>query len=245
MLEDMYKKPESKYDYLDSTELKVIADPIPLTQPPITLEQEKLLGEFYKANTHLFSDKTSVKPISKQSNLEGAWIQTFSGRKVYPLDPNPDSIVIQDIAHSLAHQCRFTGHTSSFYSIAQHCVLVSYLCDYKDQMYGLLHDGSEYALVDIPSPLKRSPEFAFYREIEKKVQRIIYDRFELFGEEPESVKRADQMLLATEARDLMSPLHSDWRSLQKPLPFKIEALAPADAEKLFLDRFNELFNVKK
>lgn len=43
-------------------------------------------------------------------NDEASWIQTFSCRKFNPLDPNPESIVIQDIAHALSMQCRFSGH---------------------------------------------------------------------------------------------------------------------------------------
>ena len=121
---------------------------------------------------------------------DSCWLNTFSGKKIHPLNPNPEDICITDIAHALSHQCRFTGHTKNFYSIAQHCVLVSYLCNQENALYGLLHDASEYILVDIPSPLKKSQEFNFYREIEKKVQSIIYTKFGLNAEEPIDVKDA-------------------------------------------------------
>ena len=53
------------------------------------------------------------------------WIQTYTGVKFYPLNPCMDDIDIIDIAHSLSLQCRFTGHLSEFYSVAQHSVMVA------------------------------------------------------------------------------------------------------------------------
>src|ERR1035441_7448066 len=74
--------------------------------------------------------------------LDG-FIGTFSGLRFWPLDPDPDKILIEDIAHALAHQCRFGGHASKFYSVAEHSVHVSKLCAPKDALWGLLHDASE------------------------------------------------------------------------------------------------------
>ena len=56
------------------------------------------------------------------------FIGTFSGIRFWPLLPNPDDILLADIAHALAHQCRFGGHASKFYSVAEHSVHVSQLC---------------------------------------------------------------------------------------------------------------------
>src|ERR1035437_8999101 len=61
---------------------------------------------------------------SQDFDEDQAWIQTYSGRRFCPLSPNPDAIVLQDIAHSLAMQCRFNGHCKKFYSVAQHSVYV-------------------------------------------------------------------------------------------------------------------------
>lgn len=170
------------------------------------------------------------------------WIQTFTGRRFDPIDPVEGAIVIDDVAHSLSNQCRFTGHVKKFYSVAQHCVLVSYICDEKDALHGLLHDASEAYLVDIPRPLKRSGKFAAYLEMEDHLQKMIYKRFGLTIEEPAGVKRADTALLATEARDLMSPLHKDWAQPVEPLPFKIIPLPPQEAKDLFMKRFFQLTN---
>lgn len=182
---------------------------------------------------------TKSNSRSKEEQDHG-WILTYSGRKFYPLSPHIDSIVIQDIAYALSNLCRFTGHCK-FYSIAQHSVLVSYICDSADAFHGLMHDCSEFALTDISAPVKHLPEFKFYRDAEARLQTMIYKRFGLNPVEPTSVKIADKQLLYTEARDLMPVMHSDWKWEMEPLPFKIEPLQPKDAEKLFMKRFNELF----
>jgi uncharacterized protein len=188
------------------------------------------------------------KPISRsKEEQEHGWILTYSGRKFYPLSPHIDSIVIQDISHALSNICRFTGHCE-FYSVAQHCVLVSYISDIADNFHSLLHDASEAYLSDIAAPVKHLQEYKFYRDAEDRLQSMIYKRFGLSPTEPASTKIADKLLLATEARDLMPVMHSDWKMDIEPLPFKIIPLNPQEAEKLFIKRFNELFvkhNYKK
>jgi hypothetical protein len=171
---------------------------------------------------------------------DAAWIQTYSGRRFCPTNPNPDAIVIQDIAHSLSMQCRFTGHTKKFYSVAQHSVYVSHICNEEDALWGLLHDASEAYLTDVPRPLKRSGHFSAYIEFEARMQAAICKRFGLPIEEPPSVKKADAKLLATESRDLMAPLHKDWIQRVSPLPFTVEAWDQQKAKDMFMQRFYEL-----
>lgn len=171
------------------------------------------------------------------------WIQTFSGIKFDPIEPRIDDINIADIAQALSNQCRFSGHVKEFYSVAHHCVLVSYICDSKDALQGLLHDASEAYLVDVPRPLKYSGKFEAYREMENHLQSMIYRKYSLPEVEPSGVKVADIILLATEARDLMAPLHPEWIQPAKPLPFKIIPLSPKEARILFVNRFNELTSI--
>jgi hypothetical protein len=94
-----------------------------------------------------------------------------------------------------------------FYSVAQHSVLVSLTCPSVDALYGLVHDGSEAYLSDIARPVKKHPAFGpFYLTAEAVVQRAIYEHFGLDPDNvPASVKEADDLLLRTEARDLMPP----------------------------------------
>ncbi len=179
--------------------------------------------------------------LEPQSNddLHG-WIQLYSGRKFFPLKPRVEDVDIQDIAHSLSNMCRFTGHVKEFYSVAQHSVLVSYLCGANNALYGLLHDATEAYLVDMPKPIKRLETFSNFRDIEASIMLVIAKKFGLPDVEPPAVKQADIKILATEARDLMFPLHPDWKQPCEPYPFKIEPLPPAEAKKLFMERYRQL-----
>src|ERR1051325_4550411 len=120
----------------------------------------------------------------------GDWMQTFSGRRFYPLSPRSDELDPADIAHALSLLCRFAGHVERFYSVAEHCVHLSYAVPPEDALAALLHDATEAYVVDVPRPLKRSlPE---YQEIEFGVWAVIVERFGLLSVTlPDSVKWAD------------------------------------------------------
>lgn len=183
------------------------------------------------------------------------WLQTFTGKKLYPLAPTPDAICIEDIAHALANQCRFNGHTKKFYSVAQHSVLITDyffdpdLGDFADlAQYALLHDASEAYLSDIPRPLKLLPEFEFYRQAEKKLQSMIYEKFGLSPEEPAEVKEADQRILAEESLWLMAPLHPDWVMDFSEVQYSYlqhEVWSPEKSEERFLGMFWTLFGTEE
>lgn len=173
-------------------------------------------------------------------SVDNGWLQSYRGRKVYPLNLQPEDVCIEDIAHALSMQCRFTGHTREFYSVAQHSVLVSVYVPPQDALAGLMHDASEAYLMDLPRPLKHSPFFAFYRERESAAMNAIFHHFGIKDFSWENVKEADDRMLATEARDLMSPLHPEWRTLKAPYVRRIASWSPDQAEIAFLRRFRAL-----
>ncbi len=172
------------------------------------------------------------------------WIQVKSGGQFYPLAPRMEDIHIEDIAHALANQCRFAGHTKRFYSVAEHCWLVSCVVPEEHALQGLLHDASEAFLVDVPSPVKHSPQMRGYREAESRLQRLIYTRFGVDPNEHKEVKLADMRVLVTEARDLMSPQHPEWAKYKagwgEPLPWVIDPMTPGQARELYLSRYYDL-----
>jgi hypothetical protein len=156
------------------------------------------------------------------------------------MDPRPDEVSILDIAHSLSHQCRFSGHTREFYSVAEHSVRVSQIVPPQHGLWALLHDAAEAYLLDWPRPLKQSGLMGWlYRRAERQLMRVICQRFGLDAQ-PECVGLADQILLATEQRDLFGKLPQASNGAGMPLPEKIAPLAPVEAKATFLQRFQEL-----
>lgn len=183
------------------------------------------------------------------THRRGDWIQTYTLRQFWPLDPRPEDVDLTDIAHALSLICRFTGHVREFYSVAQHSLLVADRAfelapperDRAAAKWGLLHDASEAYLVDVARPVKRLPEMAGYREAERRVQTAICERFGLPPEEPPEVKQADRDVLYTEARDLFNGVHRAWRWEAEPLGLLVDPLPPAEAERRFLQAFAILF----
>jgi 5'-deoxynucleotidase YfbR-like HD superfamily hydrolase len=173
-------------------------------------------------------------------------ILTYSGEYFSFVSPKVSSLSFQDIAHALSNLCRFTGHTREFYSVAQHSVLVSQNVPIEFALQGLMHDAGEAFLSDIPSPLKKLlPD---YHIIEQRVEKKLFDYFNISFPFHFSVKKADLILLATEKRDLLTK-HEDyeyWDILQgvNPLRDTIVPLPPKEAKELFLNRFNEIQGIK-
>ena len=55
------------------------------------------------------------------------WIQTQSGNAFPMLSPVAADVNWRDVAISLGRVCRFNGHTTAFYSVAQHSLLTEQL----------------------------------------------------------------------------------------------------------------------
>lgn len=178
----------------------------------------------------------------RQSTRTTDYIATYTGLAFWPLEPEVDDIRIEDIAHSLALQCRWNGHCKSFYSVAEHSVRVSWVVPPEDAPWGLMHDAGESLLSDWPRPLKRSgdagPHFLRY---EHQLMNAMCKRFGLPEKEPASVKIADNVLLLTEQRDLVGPQIVPWPESAERLPEKIVPWPWDVAEIRFLQRFRELF----
>jgi hypothetical protein len=180
--------------------------------------------------------------MEKENGLykNDCWIETYTGKFVNPLKLKPEDIDIKDIAHALSLMCRFNGHSRCFYSVAEHSIRVSGLLKGLDnQLTGLLHDATEAYMADIARPVKWAlPDI---RNVEGIIKIAINEKFELKGDW-RAVKKADDILLVTEARDLMFTKGKDWyfNSDVKPLEYEIKPME--DAEWVFLKVFDVLTN---
>lgn len=175
----------------------------------------------------------------------GPAIELWNGKRLFILDPKPEDIQLNDIAHATSKLCRFTGHTSSFYSVAQHCVLASYYVPEADAGSALLHDAAEAYVGDLSRPLKVIMDGlapGVYRDVEGRISQVIAEKYGVEYPWPESVKLADHALLATEGRDVMTGTHREveWAGLPEPYEARISPWQPNTAYTRFLERAREL-----
>jgi len=189
----------------------------------------------------------------------GDWMQTYTGKAFYPLDPRAEDIDPVDIGHGLSRQCRYNGHVRDYYSVAEHCVHLSYVVPKEYALWALLHDATEAYVGDVIRPMKRYlPQFT---DIEDVVMVAIVNRFGLdtlnatmrivqLGEEelprlaismPEVVKEADTRLLLNERRDMLGEPPQEWGVNGEPFPnVFIDGWSPETAKTLYMLRLSEL-----
>jgi len=169
-----------------------------------------------------------------------AWLQCYSGTRFDLEDPDPSTILIIDIAHSLSNLCRYGGHSDAFYSVAQHSVIVSDIVSPENAFEGLMHDAVEAYVGDMIKPLKALfPEYKFY---ERRLDAAIRNKFHIPLTPSEEVHEADTRLMYLEAKLLFGDMVELWEKSPYPkLDMDIrEFLEPRKARELFLARFNSL-----
>lgn len=171
--------------------------------------------------------------------MSATWIQTYTGRKFWPLAPHENDVCIEDIAHALSLKCRYTGHCREFYSVAQHSVLVSRMVEPPDELWGLMHDAAEAYLPDVARPIKRAIRF---EPVEWAVMQAVANKFSLRLPMPCSVKAADLCCLERERRQMLGEPPEEWETADcwDGDASVITCWSPLLAEMRFIKRFNEL-----
>lgn len=173
-----------------------------------------------------------------------SYIETVSGKKFYFLDPDPDSIDIYDIAHALAMNCRYTGHSDRFYSVAEHSWHMARMAPAGMGLAALLHDASEAYITDIASPIKQ--HLPDYQSMEDHLMQRISAKFGFEYPLNPIIKHLDLTMLSTEAHYLLKSRGDSWdlwdyrkrpavQHNYRPLGFD-----PRRGKQLFLDMFYEL-----
>lgn len=186
-------------------------------------------------------------------------ITTFTGRSFNLLYPTADMVCIEDIAHHLAMVCRWSGSVRSFFSVAQHSILVSRVCPPELQKWALLHDAAEAYIGDLSRPLKailRDMELpnvlsSSFDDIEEVILRQVAVAFELEWPKPDALSHYDDQIQKFEGLTLVahdgrfhdrSGAVAEIPDLERAIP---EAYAtpmlPADAETAFLARYRKIF----
>lgn len=170
----------------------------------------------------------------------GDWMQTWTGRRFYPADPRAEDVDILDIAFALSNIARYGGHCS-FYSVAEHSVIVSRMVSRENAMLGLMHDATEAYIADVIRPVKRilGRENRYF-DLERRVWLAVAERFGLPADIPNEVKIADTAICIIERRAL-HPRAQEW-SFDVPTPkgVSLEALPPRLAFWQFLNEFCDI-----
>lgn len=193
-----------------------------------------------------------------------AWQRMLSGRRLDLLNPSPDDIEIEDIAHGLARVARWNGQTlgKHAFSVAQHALVVEEIASGRNadwaprwRLAALLHDASEYVVGDLISPFKNAIGLD-YKAFELKLLAAIHLRFGLPAELPQNIqteiKAADRVAAFYEATQLAGFDEGEaiiffgqpeglkielMNALQNLMPIQAEA-----AQQRFLARFRTLMD---
>jgi hypothetical protein len=189
-----------------------------------------------------------------------SWILTASSKQIDFLNPDPNQITIEDIATGLSNQPRFAGQLPTFYSVAEHCIIMERLYVQHVDIVNtkketitmvsraiLLHDATEAYMCDVPTPLKNLMDD--YLMIEARLDERIKKKFRI-SQRPDvvaKVKELDTVMLKNEA--LARGTAINWLSdpKYKDVPvipnFGLYYLHPNFAKELFIKRWEELNHV--
>lgn len=124
------------------------------------------------------------------------YITTYTGQKVNVFDPDLSTIKIEDIAHALSFVPRFAGHTSIFFSVAEHSINCAKDIEPEYALEALLHDATEAYICDLAKPIKS--QLPGYVHLEANLMRVIAIKFNLTFPLPDRVKTIDTMNLYKE-----------------------------------------------
>lgn len=169
---------------------------------------------------------------AKEATAKGPHtVTTYTGKHFSVFHPKMADVCLADFVVPLARKPRWNGGTvgpaEGAYSVLQHSILVSCLCKPEDALWGLIHDFGEALLFDVPRPMRAHPAFKGLVALEdailtlavlplfarivpcgiggigfRRVAKSLDEALGITGVMPSSVAEADDVLLATERRDL-------------------------------------------
>lgn len=153
---------------------------------------------------------TALDLDNKKIVYDGCML-TVSNILIDLYDPKPETIFIEDIAHGLANNCRWNGHTQKFWSVAQHCCMMHDLAPDNRKLTFLMHDAEEAYWGDMIKPLKnkikeKCPEII---ELMHLMRNLIFEKFGI-DKEKEDTKAQDFELLQWEFENIIKNSNADF-----------------------------------
>lgn len=186
--------------------------------------------------------------MSKQDDKD--WMLTYKKHKVHPLAFRASDVDLEDIAISMAKQCRYNGHCLGFYSVAEHSDIIRRALRRDGypllvQKIGLLHDTSETWTGDVIRPLKNALRTQGFdiKPYELKIEEQISAAFGLPWPWPQIIHDYDKRIVRDEKDQLKPDDTDDWSAFDIPkvgLGIKIEGWEWREAHERWLKSFYEL-----
>lgn len=188
-----------------------------------------------------------MSPVVHSSQVKDWSRVVWTGsRYLDVLDPDPEDILIGEVAHGLSHEMRFkAAATAQPWSVLRHSLLCLALAE-EDGFSGstgpgerllrtiLLHDGPEYVLGDLLAPIKHwCPG---YKDIEEELWRAFVQRFDLWPTLGSAERHYDLLALSTEKAYLISEDCGGWPALPEPreIPWDLAHASHHEITDLFL-----------
>lgn len=154
---------------------------------------------------------------------------TYTGIMFDLFNPKLEYINIADIAHALAHTCRWNGATQSYYSVAEHCCRMFDMVEDRYKPIALFHDAEEAYFGDIIKPLKNMLPANILAAMEN-LKYMICCNYDI-KESEQTVKQLDNDMLVWEHNNIISSYnYHGWDCMT--------------AEDEFLSRYNYLLDNK-
>lgn len=185
----------------------------------------------------------------------GSAFKTAAGVYRHPVDPHPDDVDKDEIAHALSHVCRYGGHVPGEpYSVAEHSVYVMRAvvgAGYYDlALLALWHDAPEAFVGDVIRPLKKYPEIGeVFARLERAWMKAIAEHFdwprigsfEWDQPLPAPIKYADDAVLLAERRDIFGWSGDPSLAVKdvREWPGKVEVVGWRRAKEMFLAAHEE------
>jgi len=194
-----------------------------------------------------FGTDTIARQAATIHRVVGPTILLGSGTYYDFESPSTSRLTLEDVAYGLGFECRFNGqcvHRRTkrrvFYSVAEHCVRMSYLVPPGYEYDALMHEVGEVTCGDMNAPLKSlCPD---YKTVEKRCETAGLLQFRVPMKDKQLIKEYDIVMLAWERRDLLPWTGEKWSfEPAHPVPeADIEPWGPHEAAEAFILRFKEV-----
>ena len=175
------------------------------------------------------------------------YITTYTGKHFRPLEPDPQLIKIEDIAHALSMICRGNGHVKTFWSVGEHCICCAREAAERGMsermiLACLLHDASECYMSDVPRPFKK--ELPEYQKWEDHLLSLIYEKFlgsDLTEKEQIQLKEIDNAMLWYDLEKLLEEKqYGEAPEIHVDLNYAVRTFSEVEAE--YLEIYNKYRN---